>query len=58
MIEAINSDEIYLELNNTKFPIFIWEGEIKKIFSLKYYVTFFFLIIIPFRNQLILNYEC
>eukprot|EP00828_Plagiopyla_frontata_P033501 TRINITY_DN43505_c0_g1_i1.p1 TRINITY_DN43505_c0_g1~~TRINITY_DN43505_c0_g1_i1.p1 ORF type:complete len:215 (-),score=45.03 TRINITY_DN43505_c0_g1_i1:136-780(-) len=35
--EAINSDETYLELNNTKFPIFIWEGQIKKIFTLKYY---------------------
>ena len=42
MAEAINSDETYLELNNIKFPIFVWEGEIKKIFTLKYYVLLFY----------------
>ena len=54
MVEAINSDEIYLELNNTKFPIFIWEGEIKKIFTLKYYV-FNYILLKNFSNQLKLN---
>jgi len=42
---------MYLELNNIKFPMFIWEGEIKKNVNLNYFVFFFFFNLM-IRNQL------